>query len=234
MGISAEARDPANLWDLLTSLKRLQRMTASATRDALLADSMIQGAVERCVTLIGAAAARVSDQVKQRHPAINWAYLADLGRRTREEYDRVNYDELWKLVRDVGSLIREVEPLLPPPPSSLLVGEEGGRLPADLIAKRLKIQVDPAQLAKFCRTNHIARLWLFGSVLREDFSPESDVDVLVDFEPDARVSLSGLVRAIDELSELLGRKVDLIDRASIANPFVRQDVLRTRRLAYAA
>ncbi len=63
-------------------------------------------------------------------------------------------------------------------------------------------------IAEFCQRNHIRRLALYGSVLRDDFTPESDVDVLVEFEPDARVGLSFFTMQ-DELSDMLGRQVDM-------------------------
>lgn len=71
-----------------------------------------------------------------------------------------------------------------------------------------KIQIDDAQLADFCRRNHIRHLALFGSVLRDDFRADSDVDVLVEFEPNKTPGLAffGLQ---DELSALFGRRVDL-------------------------
>ncbi len=71
---------------------------------------------------------------------------------------------------------------------------------------RIKIPKDV--VAKFCQRHRIRRLALFGSVLRDDFAPDSDVDVLVEFEPDARVGLA-FITVGDELSEILGRQVDL-------------------------
>lgn len=73
---------------------------------------------------------------------------------------------------------------------------------------RARIAVDRENLANFCRRHHIARLALFGSVLRDDFRPESDVDVLVEFEPGFTPGLDFFAME-SELSELLGRKVDL-------------------------
>ena len=70
------------------------------------------------------------------------------------------------------------------------------------------IDIPKEKIAEFCRRNHIRRLALFGSVLREDFRPESDVDVLVEFEPGTRVGLRFFDMEM-ELSEILGRKVDL-------------------------
>ena len=64
------------------------------------------------------------------------------------------------------------------------------------------------RVAEFCQRNRIQRLALFGSVLREDFTPESDVDMLVEFEPGARVGLA-FITMQDELSKILGRRVDM-------------------------
>ena len=64
------------------------------------------------------------------------------------------------------------------------------------------------RVAEFCQRNHIRRLALFGSVLRDDFKPESDVDVLVEFEPGTRVGLA-FIAMQDELSDILGRRVDM-------------------------
>lgn len=72
-----------------------------------------------------------------------------------------------------------------------------------------RIEIPRDWIAAFCRRHHIRRLALFGSVLRDDFRPDSDVDVLVEFEPDARVGLLRLAGMEIELSEQLGRKVDL-------------------------
>lgn len=71
---------------------------------------------------------------------------------------------------------------------------------------RQKILLAPDELARFCRRNLIRRLSLFGSVLRDDFGPDSDVDVLVEFEPEARVGLR-FFAIEDELGQLLGPKL---------------------------
>ena len=85
------------------------------------------------------------------------------------------------------------------------------------------INIPKAEIAEFCRRNHIRRLALFGSVLREDFGPDSDVDVLVEFESGTRVGL----RFFDmerELSEILGRKVDL-NTPGFLSKYFREEVL---------
>ena len=74
---------------------------------------------------------------------------------------------------------------------------------------RTKIEMPKEKIAEFCQKLKIVELSLFGSVLREDFRPDSDVDVLVTFAPDAQYSLFDLVHIEEELKEILGRKVDL-------------------------
>ena len=77
-----------------------------------------------------------------------------------------------------------------------------------------RIDIDRDRIAEFCRRNHIRSLSLFGSVLRDDFRPDSDVDVLVEFEPGHVPGFAFFEMEI-ELSGILGRKVDLVTRQSV-------------------
>ena len=96
-----------------------------------------------------------------------------------------------------------------------------------------KITVDRSRLAEFCRRHHIRRLALFGSALREDFSEESDIDVLVEFEPGHTPGLLGMARLERELSHILGgRKVDLRTPEDLSRYF-RDEVLRKAEVQYA-
>jgi len=97
----------------------------------------------------------------------------------------------------------------------------------------LRIELDRERIAEFCLRNHIVRLSLFGSVLREDFSPDSDVDVLVQFAPGAVVTLLDMVTMEDELAEMIGRKVDLRTPEDLSRYF-RANVLATAVVQYAA
>ena len=92
--------------------------------------------------------------------------------------------------------------------------------------------VDKKSIARFCQKNQIRRLALFGSVLREGFHPESDIDVLVDFEPAHVPGLFGIARMERELSAIFGRKVDLRTAEDLSRYF-RQDVLREAEVQYA-
>ena len=88
-----------------------------------------------------------------------------------------------------------------------------------------------AQLAEFCRRHHIRRLALFGSVLREDFRPDSDVDLLVEFESGHTPGLS-ICEVEQELSELLGgHRVDLVNPKYLSR-WIRQNVLDTAEVIY--
>src|SRR3990172_2156764 len=80
---------------------------------------------------------------------------------------------------------------------------------------RVKISIDREKIGEFCRRWEITELALFGSVLRDDFRPDSDVDVLVTFAPNAHWSLFDLVEMQDELKALFGRGVDLVSRRGI-------------------
>jgi len=97
-----------------------------------------------------------------------------------------------------------------------------------------RVTVPASTLDAFCRRWSVRELSLFGSVLREDFSPESDIDVLVAFEPGAQRSLFDLVEMRDELMDLFGREVDLVSQGGLRNPFRRHEILTTRQVLYAA
>jgi predicted nucleotidyltransferase len=96
------------------------------------------------------------------------------------------------------------------------------------------LQVTEAQLADFCRRWQITELALFGSVVRDDFRPESDVDVMVTFAPGAHRSLWDVVELKDELTKLFGREVDVMTSKDIRNPFRRRSIERDLTVVYAA
>ena len=96
-----------------------------------------------------------------------------------------------------------------------------------------KIQLDKQKIADFCKRHHIRRLALFGSVLRDDFRPDSDVDVLVEFQPGRVPGLIRLAGMEIELSAVVGRKVDLRTPAEISRYF-RERVLGAAEVQYDA
>lgn len=97
----------------------------------------------------------------------------------------------------------------------------------------LRIEVDQEQLAEFCRRHRIKTLAFFGSVLRDDFRPDSDIDVLVEYEPGAVVGLIAMAGQEIELSQILGRKADLRTPRELSQYF-RDKVVAGAEVQYAA
>ena len=95
------------------------------------------------------------------------------------------------------------------------------------------LNLDREKIAEFCRRSGIRKLSLFGSVLRDDFGPDSDVDVLVEFEPGVRIGLIRLAGLEIELSEMIGRKVDLRTPQELSRYF-RDKVISSAEVQYAA
>ena len=96
------------------------------------------------------------------------------------------------------------------------------------------MEVPQNKIIDFCRRWKIVEFALFGSVLRDDFHPGSDVDVLVSFADDAKWSMYDWVDMTDELKAIFGRKVDLVEKEGLRNPFRRRSILNARKVIYAA
>ena len=97
-----------------------------------------------------------------------------------------------------------------------------------------KFDLPISSITEFCRKWKILEFALFGSILREDFRPDSDVDVLVSFSEDAPWTLWDLIRMREELQEIFGRKVDLVEKRALRNPYRRREILRNHEVIYAA
>jgi uncharacterized protein len=101
----------------------------------------------------------------------------------------------------------------------------------------VRIEIPQDEIAEFCRRWQIVELALFGSVLRDDFRADSDIDVLVRFAPQARHTLLDMVRMQKELEQILGRDVDLVERAAIEqsrNYIRRRAILESAEVVHAA
>ena len=101
-----------------------------------------------------------------------------------------------------------------------------------MVARR-NLKISRRKVAEFCKKNNIRKLAIFGSALRKDFGLDSDVDVLVEFEPDTRVGLIRLAGLEIELGEILGRKVDL-NTAGFLSKYYRDEVLTEAVVHYDA
>ncbi len=99
------------------------------------------------------------------------------------------------------------------------------------------IQISQSQIDRFCRRWQVSELALFGSVVREDFGPDSDVDVLIQFQPQARHTLFDMARMEDELRRIFGRDVGLVERSAVEqsrNHFRRKAILQSAESIHAA
>ncbi|MHB8653876.1 MAG: nucleotidyltransferase family protein [Terriglobia bacterium] len=93
------------------------------------------------------------------------------------------------------------------------------------------LNIPKDRIEEFCHRHHIVKLALFGSVLRDDFRPDSDIDILVEFEPDHTAGLLQMARLELTLGEMIGRKVDLRTPADLSRYF-RDEVVRSSEVQY--
>lgn len=98
----------------------------------------------------------------------------------------------------------------------------------------VQLPIPKKEIAAFCKRWKVVELSLFGSVLRSDFRPESDVDVLVTFSKKAEISLFDLVQMKLDLEEIFQRPVDVIEKDALENPFRKREILKTAQVIYAA
>lgn len=98
-----------------------------------------------------------------------------------------------------------------------------------------RLGITPAELAEFCQTAQITELALFGSILRDDFRPDSDIDMLVTFTPDSKISLLDFVRLEYDLEDWLHRDVDLVSKQAVEqdrNWLRRKEILNNSQVIY--
>ena len=100
--------------------------------------------------------------------------------------------------------------------------------------RRIRITLPQKKIEEFCLNWKISEMALFGSVLSDDFRSDSDIDVLVSFKDDAGWGLFEFVDMLDELKEIFGRKVDLVEKDALRNPIRRQAILAGNEVIYAA
>jgi predicted nucleotidyltransferase len=98
----------------------------------------------------------------------------------------------------------------------------------------VRMEIPKDRIEEFCRRWQVKELAIFGSALGDDFRPDSDVDVLVVFQDDAKWSLFDIMSAEEELTKIFGRKVDLVEKQAVRNPFRRHHILSHREVIYAA
>ena len=98
----------------------------------------------------------------------------------------------------------------------------------------VRVEIPKDRIIEFCRKWQVKELAIFGSALGDDFRPDSDVDVLVVFQDDAKWDLFDHMEAEEELKQIFGRDVDLVEKKAIRNPFRRHHILSNHEVIYAA
>jgi len=102
-----------------------------------------------------------------------------------------------------------------------------------MIVRFHSIELPKEKIADFCQRWKITEFAVFGSVLREDFGPDSDIDVLVTFMNNAPWSMWDLLDMRKELQDIFGRDVDLVEKDALRNPFRKHQILREHKVVYA-
>jgi antitoxin HigA-1 len=123
--------------------------------------------------------------------------------------------DLWEAEQAMGDQVEPIRTV------------KGGDRPAT------RVHLDPSRLADFCGRHNVLQLAVFGSAVRDDFGPASDLDILVTFVPGTNISLFDLVDMADELAQLAGRRVDLVPAEGL-KPRIRDSVLESSQVIYAA
>ena len=100
--------------------------------------------------------------------------------------------------------------------------------------QKSKFRIPRKKISEFCLRWRVVEFALFGSALRADFRPDSDVDVLVTFSKEAQISLFDLVQMKLDLEKIFHRPVDIIEKDALENPFRKREILRTAQVIYAA
>jgi uncharacterized protein len=103
-----------------------------------------------------------------------------------------------------------------------------------LTVSNLQITIPSTEIADFCARWGVQELAVFGSVLRSDFSPASDIDLLIELDSSLKLGMYEWVEMIEELKEIFGREVDLVEKGAIRNPFRRKAIMENLEVIHAA
>ena len=215
---------------------RALAMAAGRTHDEFVAEELRYVPVLYNLQRMSEMAARTSESFRAEYNGVPWSEIAAVGEQVAPELFADDPEATWRIA--TGLLDDYVAALVAIVPSDL--GQEAPdaetdtRSAGDAAPRRVpRLSVPHDRLVELCRRYRVERLRFFGSVLRDDFGPESDVDVLVDFEAGVDIGME-FFDLQEELGELLGgREVDLVT-AGLLDKYVRDRVLRSAEDVYAA
>ncbi len=211
-------------------------MVADLAHDEFVEDELRYVPVLHNLQRMSDMATRTSASFRATHDTVPWGEIVAIGERVAPGVFATDPEATWQIAtRPLDDFVARLEAIVPPD-----FGEEdadaGAQTPAEQgTASRPgpRLDVPHDRLAEICRRYRVRRLRFFGSVLRDDFGPSSDVDVLVDFEEGADIGLE-FFDLQEELSQLLGgREVDLV-KSDLLDTYVRTRVLRSAEDVYAA
>jgi predicted nucleotidyltransferase/uncharacterized protein with HEPN domain len=212
----SKKNDLAYFGVMLDAAREAQAISAGVTHAHFCKDEMLRHALTHLLDTIARTAAKLPSESRAQHPGVDWSGLATT-RQQLDDYLDVDPEDVWNAVQRLSALIHALAAFMPSEPPSAGVASPRPR--------RIAIPLPHDELAAFCRKWGICRLSLFGSVVRDDFTPESDIDVLVELRRDSHPGLRLYSDIPDELSAIFGgRKVDLVTFGSI-NRWIRNDIL---------
>ena len=208
--------DLVYLGTLLDVARRALSTAERVTKNQFDCDEMIHHALTYLVRATGESAAKVPARVREAHPEIDWAAVEDL-RNVVDEELRTDYERVWFAVQeDLPLLAQKLSRFTPDDPPETEYPASSGNV---------HLNIPREQLAEFCTKWHVRRLAFFGSVVRDDFGPESDIDVLVEFAEGKTPGLEFFGGMPEDFSRIAGgRKVDLVTFNSI-NRWMRAHIL---------
>jgi len=222
-------REAAYLLDLAQAAKRINTLVGGRTRESFLTDDLMRDAIMFHLTKIGETVHRAGHEVRRRYPEIDWRAVGRFRVADTVPSSGIDWGAAWDVATGAVSDLTHLAPVAPTEDESPVGNGD------PLATPRIAVPTDA--IVAFCTRWKIVELALFGSALRDDFRPDSDVDVLVTFAPDARVGLFALGRMEEELAAIFDRPVDLVERRGVeqsANWIRRREVLGTARPVYVA
>ena len=212
---------------MLDYARRAQSLVAGRSRQDIETDEVLNLALARLLEIIGEAATRVPSEKQAEFAEIPWSDIVGVRNRLVHGYDLIELDIVWLTATNgLPPLVRALEDIL---------GHGAiGVVTEKCLMGQARIDIPQAAIAEFCRWHHIRKLSLFGSVIRDDFRPESDIDILVEFDRDHIPGFIGLAGMEIELSHVLaGRKVDMNTPGGISR-YYRDEVMAEAEVLYDA
>jgi uncharacterized protein with HEPN domain/predicted nucleotidyltransferase len=212
------------------------RMVEGRSREEFIADELHVGAAAFQLTRLGEMPLKASPSYRAAHPEIDWEGLANVRERVEPELFHEDAAVMWDIAtRELPALLDALEALLPP--DELWRYREERDADEDLVWPETEPEVSPRvaipmhALDEICRRYDVRRIRFCGSVLRDDFGPESDIDMMIELGPDAPHGW-GIFQLDEELSELFGRKADVMHGRPVR--YIRDPMLAEAKTVYVA